>query len=82
MLPSPLRERALEAYASSLSTVWIVTGILAIVTVICATGIQEKMVGDGSRPGDGDIKGSGGGIVDGMGDGLGAASVEGETRRG
>jgi len=41
-LPSPLSEQALDAYAASIKTVWAVSGLVAIVTVICACGIQEK----------------------------------------
>lgn len=41
-LPSPLAEQALEAYAGSIKTVWAVSGVVGIITVICAFGIQEK----------------------------------------
>jgi hypothetical protein len=41
-LPSPLSEQALDAYAGSIKTVWAISGVVAVVTVVCAYGIQEK----------------------------------------
>jgi len=44
-LPSSAQVLALQAYASSISIVWIATGCIMIVTVVSGCFIQEKEVG-------------------------------------
>ena len=44
--------KALEAYAGSIRVVWAFAGVICIVTVICAFGIQEKEVGVKKRSGE------------------------------
>ncbi len=78
LLPLNLQVRALDAYASSLSTVWVVSGCLAIVTLISALFIQEKeLPGRVSQ----DVKSTGGGAGEGdLERGRVFATIEGETR--
>ncbi|ORY30040.1 multidrug resistance protein fnx1 [Naematelia encephala] len=80
-LPEPYQSRALEAYANSISTVWLVSAVIALITVITAFGIQEKDV-HGKTPQSGIVKATGGGVVEGgFGEGLGQGTIQGETRR-
>ena len=44
-LPSSAQDLALQAYASSISIVWVATGSIMIITVVCGCFIQEKEVG-------------------------------------
>jgi len=45
LLPADLRIKALGAYASSISTVWLVSAGVSILTIIAACFMQEKDVG-------------------------------------
>jgi hypothetical protein len=78
MLPLDLQTRALNAYASSLSTVWIVCSGLFVITLISACFMQEKELPGKVTSG---VKSTGDGAVEsGFGEGLRAATIEGDTR--
>lgn len=75
LLPPDLQRLALDAYARSLSIVWICCGSVAVLTVISACLIDEIDI-----HGNKEVEGTGGGTVEGgYGEGLGEATVEGET---
>jgi hypothetical protein len=73
LLPVDQQTLALDAYAKSLSVVWICCGTVAILTLLSACLIDEIDV-----HASGEVKASGGGAVEGgFGEGFGDAAVEG-----
>jgi hypothetical protein len=69
-LPPHLEQAAIDAYAHSLSAVWVVAGGVAALTVVASLFIQEKDVGSKGE-------GTGGGVVGDGGEGLGGGTVVG-----
>jgi len=67
-LPPHLEQAAIDAYAHSLSAVWVVAGSVAVLTVISSLFIQEKDVGSKGEE-------TGGGVVGDGGEGLGGGTV-------
>ncbi|KAK1925211.1 multidrug resistance protein fnx1 [Papiliotrema laurentii] len=47
LLPPKQARRALEAYAGSIRAVWAFAGVVCVLTILCAFGMQEKEVGGG-----------------------------------
>lgn len=79
LLPLDLQQLALDAYAASLSTVWVVCGGLAIVTLICACFIKEKELPP--RSVSEAVKSTAGGSVEaGVAQVMGTATIEGDSR--
>ena len=79
LLPADLQVLALDAYASSISTVWGVCGGLAILTLIAAFFVKEKELPE--RDIDNAVKSTGGGVVEGgFGEGLGGSTIERDNR--
>jgi len=79
LLPESLQIRALDAYAASISTVWVVSGVVSVLTIIAACFMQEKDVHGKTLPDK--VRGTGGGAVDELGDLLGAGTINGESAR-
>ncbi|WVQ75495.1 hypothetical protein IAR50_005120 [Cryptococcus sp. DSM 104548] len=77
LLPPSLQAPALAAYSSSISTVWLVSSAVAVVTLLCSFSIQTHQVDEEESK---VIAGAGGGSSDGpqFGQALGEASTEGE----
>ncbi|WWD20929.1 hypothetical protein CI109_105407 [Kwoniella shandongensis] len=77
LLPPRLKNLALEAYANSLSVVFVVSSAIALITFISSFWIEYHEVHGVQKR---SVKSTGGGVNDGgpYGEGLGAASLEGE----
>lgn len=44
-----LARPATQAYSDSIKTVWAMAGLVCVLTIVCATGIQEKDMGSQKR---------------------------------
>ena len=71
-LPPHLEQAAIDAYAHSLSAVWMAAGGVAILTIVASLFIQEKDVGSKTEGAE-----TGGGVVGDGGEGLGGGTVVG-----
>ena len=72
LLPPHLEQKAIDAYAHSLSAVWYTASGVAVLTILASFFIQEKDVGAGKEG-----EGTGGGVVGDGGEGLGSGTVVG-----
>ncbi|KIR64125.1 hypothetical protein I312_103936 [Cryptococcus bacillisporus CA1280] len=79
LLTPRLQSLALSAYARSLSTVWLFSAGIAVLTVVSSVFIEAKEVHKEERR---VIKGTGGGISEGgpFAEGIGPATIEGERQ--
>lgn len=74
LLPD-LRERALQAYGWSIATVWIISGGIAVLTMVSAWFIKEKEIG-GGKEANAKVGKVVGGVVGELGEGLGQGTIE------
>ncbi|WRT67494.1 uncharacterized protein IL334_004466 [Kwoniella shivajii] len=86
LLPPSLKAIALTSYAHSLSIVWMFSAIIASVCFVNSFWIESSEIhnedGTGNNGKSSEIQNAGGGVIEGgFGEGLGDATIEGESGR-